>query len=156
MRAYENGGPPPLRFRERWPACPRPGPCTCALAGEWSLSSPPENGRCIVPEHTIWGDPGVGEDRVVRQVPLVSGQRVPAIADHGPLTEAAVNAMQLGVREREHGGVARGLDMPPLFPVPGPKAIASTEPPQAGGRHCAKGWATGLVNPAGAVAISRR
>ena len=130
MRAYENGDPPPLRFRERWLACRRTGPCTYVLAGERSLSCPPENGRgggppfsqaCIVPEHTIWCDPGVGEDRVVRQVPLVSGQRVPAIADHGPLTEAAVNAMHLGVREREHGGVARGLDMSPLFPVPGPK-----------------------------------
>ena len=46
--------------------------------------------------------------------PPVSGQRVPATADHGPLTEVAVNAMQLGVREREQGGVACAGSAPAL------------------------------------------
>ena len=34
----------------------------------------------------------------------------------------AVNAMRLGVREREQDGVASVLGPPPLFPVPGPKS----------------------------------
>ena len=63
-----------------------------------------------------------------------------------------------GPRGGERAGSA------PLSPVPGPKACVraggrpnpvSTEPPQAAGGHRAEGWATGLVNPAGAVAISR-
>ena len=61
--------------------------------------------------------------------PPVSGQRAPAIADHVPLTEAAVNAMRLGVHEREHGGCESVLGLPELFPVPGPKACV-----RAGGR----------------------
>ena len=59
------------------------------------------------------------------------------------------------------------LGPPPLFPVPGPKACvradgclaprgpASTEPQLAVGGRRAEGWAPGLVEPAGAVAISR-
>ena len=76
--------------------------------------------------------------------------------------------MRLWALEQEHGGVASVLGLPPLFPVSGPKACVRagaclaprvpvmTQPPRAaGGRH-AKGWAPGLVKPAGAVAISRR
>ena len=61
--------------------------------------------------------------------PPASGQREPAIADHGPLTEAAVYSMQLGFRERERGGVANVLGPPPLFPVHSPTACM-----RAGGR----------------------
>ena len=76
--------------------------------------------------------------------------------------------MRLGVSERERGGVASVLGPPPLFPVPGPKACvhaggclatrgpAMTKPPWAAGGRRAEGWAPGLVEPAGAVAISRR
>ena len=75
--------------------------------------------------------------------------------------------MRLGVRERERGGVASVLGPSPLFYVPGPKACVRaggrlaprgpmmTEPPRAAGGRRAEGWAPGLVEPAGAVAISR-
>ena len=59
-----------------------------------------------------------------------------AMGCHGPLIEA-VNAMRLGVREREHGGVASMLGPPPLFPVPGPKACV-----RAGGRLVPRGPAS--------------
>ena len=84
-----------------------------------------------MPEHTKWGGPGVGADRVVRQGQL-SGQRAPAIADHGPLTEVAVNTMRLGVREREQGGVASVL-----------------------GPHCTEGWATNIATTGGQDAYFR-
>ena len=79
-----------------------------------------------------------------------------------------MDAMRLGVRERERAGVASVLGPPPLFPVPGPKACVRaggllatrgpmmTEPPQAVGGRLAEGWAPGLVEPGGAVAICRR
>ena len=75
--------------------------------------------------------------------------------------------MWLGAREGERGGVASVLGLPPLFPVPVPKACvcygghlaprgpASTEPPRAAGGRRAESWAPDLVEPAGAVAISR-
>ena len=87
---------------------------------------------------------------------------------HGPLTEAAVNAMQLGVHEQERGGVASMLGLPPLFRVPGPTAYVlvgvclvprgpvSSEPSQAACGRRAEGWAPGLVNLSGTVAISRQ
>ena len=99
--------------------------------------------------------------------PLASGQWATAIADHRPLTEAGWTRF-LGVLERERGGVASVLGPPPLFPVPGPKACLHdggrlaprgpmmTEPPWAAGRCRAEGWAPGLVEPGGAVAISSR
>ena len=75
--------------------------------------------------------------------------------------------MRLGVLVRERGGVASVLGPPPLFPVPSPKACVHaggrlaprgpviTEPLRATGWRRAEGWAPGLVEPAGAVAISR-
>ena len=76
--------------------------------------------------------------------------------------------MRLGVLVRERGGVASVLGPPPLFPVPSPKACMHaggplapggpvvTEPLPAAGGRLAEGWAPGLVEPAGAVALSRR
>ena len=70
-----------------------------------------------------------------------------------------MNAMRLGVRERERGGDASMLGPLPLFPVPGPTACmcagghlepqgpVSTEPPQAAGGAVPRDWAPGLVNP---------
>ena len=53
--------------------------------------------------------------------PLLSGQWASAIADHGPLTEAAVNELRLGVHEQEQGRVASVLGLPPLFPFSSPQ-----------------------------------
>ena len=90
-----------------------------------------------------------------------SGQRARAVADHGPLTKA-------GGRDADGGAGAwwgcERAGSAPALPHSRPKAcvragghlaprsVVSTEPSRAARGHRAKGW----VDPAGAVAISRR
>ena len=95
---------------------------------------PPFPQAHVVPEHTIWGDSGVGTDGVVRHGPR-SAKAKAAIADHGPLTEAGWTRCGGGSR----AGAWRGCELAgaPLFPVTGPKACV-----RAGGRLAPRGPAS--------------